>query len=161
MSDPFVHAATSAFAGTALHTAFDIGAQVLEHRLLPNRGRATPVVDLTGLTGRIAFYGAVGLAVDLDHVWVLLQKGIAVNYRNLSTLADNPFHEPAVLMALAAFCLAALSYSLMFVRGETGASRFYMSLSAGILAALFTHVYVFDNVIHCIWGICRLTLHGP
>jgi hypothetical protein len=51
-------------------------------------------------------FGICGIAsvlLDLDHIVVLVQKGLPITIENLATRAGRPFHIP-VLVVLGALC---------------------------------------------------------
>jgi len=64
-----------------------------------------PVYVVSKCLGRLieAFFviglcGACGVLIDLDHVLVLLVKGIPLTWENLARQAGRPFHIPAVVV---------------------------------------------------------------
>jgi hypothetical protein len=69
--------------------------------------------------GAALLYGAIGglgsLAVDLDHILVLVAKGIPITWENLATQAGRPLHFPMFLVWLALFSVAATHFARFYL----------------------------------------------
>lgn len=59
--------------------------------------------------------GIVGVALDLDHVPVLLAKGLPVTLGNLATQAGRPFHRPALIISGGIFVYRLSQYFRLLV----------------------------------------------
>ena len=69
------------------------------------------------------FFGSVGVLIDIDHVLVLIYKGVEINMVNLTTQAGRPLHWLAVYVSGAIFLIycaqfLGLVFSIWFQRVE-------------------------------------------
>ena len=62
--------------------------------------------------------GAVSVGLDLDHVPVLLAKGLPITLDNLATQAGRPLHLPAVVVSGVVFLIAIARHFRLLSRME-------------------------------------------
>lgn len=158
MSDPLTHFLASGLAGASVYS-------ILQNSLNTqpkNRKKCNLARSAVIFACRFAFFGLTGgNGMDLDHVWVLLEKGLPITYFNLGTYAGHPFHGLFFLVSLAVFYLTGLIYLTVIhlkLKKTSLIIRYIFLIITGVFTAVSMHMF-FDFIFYCIFGTCRFILN--
>ena len=76
-------------------------------------------------------FGVASVLLDLDHIISLLQKGLAVNWFNITHLADRPLHLPLLFLVGFMCCIAFALVCGLFLGITLSANKELVSVKVG------------------------------